>query len=187
MLTTSLRRFGALRRGQVRAVAYDAVVTTVVHGDFEWDDEKAESNRAKHGVAFEEAAVAMKDLLSLDFDDLVEPENLITLPASRAGVSFTSFRLFGLTSSASSARVTRHQTNDDDMKKQTDPSNQSLEEMPEIDDERFRRRPGRGHHVHRDAGGIIAIDADLWSHFGSAEAVNDALRQVVAGKKAAGT
>jgi uncharacterized DUF497 family protein len=30
-------------------------VTTVVHGDFEWDDDKAASNRVKHGVSFEEA------------------------------------------------------------------------------------------------------------------------------------
>lgn len=31
------------------------------------------------------------------------------------------------------------------------------------------------------------IDADLYEHFGSAEAVNDALRQVVASKTAAGS
>jgi hypothetical protein len=31
------------------------------------------------------------------------------------------------------------------------------------------------------------IDAELYAHFGSAEAVNDALRQVVASKKAAGS
>ncbi len=73
------------------------------------------------------------------------------------------------------------------MKKQTDPSAESLEEMPEIDDERFRRRPGRGHHVERSAGEIVTIEAEIYAHFGSAEAVNDALRQVVAGKKAAGT
>jgi hypothetical protein len=76
---------------------------------------------------------------------------------------------------------------DDAMKKPTEPSQESLEEMPEIDDERFRRRPGRGHHTERNAGQIIAIDADLWAHFGSAEAVNDALRQVIASKKAAGS
>jgi uncharacterized protein len=69
----------------VRAIAYDAVVATVVHGDFEWDDAKAASNLAKHSVAFEEAALAMKDPLSLDFEDLVEPENLITLAASPRG------------------------------------------------------------------------------------------------------
>ena len=61
------------------------LVPTVVHGDFEWDDEKAENNLAKHGVAFEEAALAMKDPLSLDFEDLVELDNLITLAASPSG------------------------------------------------------------------------------------------------------
>lgn len=77
--------------------------------------------------------------------------------------------------------------NDDGMKKQNDPSAESLEEMPEINDERFRRRPGRGHHVDRSTGEIVMIDADLYAHFGSAEAVNDALRQVMASKKAAGS
>jgi len=78
--------------------------------------------------------------------------------------------------------------NGDGMKKQNEPSAESLEEMPEIDDQRFRRRPGRGHHASSSVGEIVAIDADLWSHFGSAEAVNDALRRVVSeGKKAAGS
>ena len=71
------------------------------------------------------------------------------------------------------------------MTKQTDPSD-ALAEMPEIDDERFRRRPGRGHHADCDVGEIVVIDADVWSHFGSADAVNDALRRVLAGKAAAG-
>lgn len=64
---------------------YGSLVATVVHGDFEWDDAKAESNLAKHGVAFEEAILAMKDPLSLDFDDLNEPANLITLAATPEG------------------------------------------------------------------------------------------------------
>ena len=33
------------------------------------------------------------------------------------------------------------------MKKPDDPSPESLAEMPEIDDQRFRRRPGRGGHA----------------------------------------
>ncbi len=73
------------------------------------------------------------------------------------------------------------------MKNPTEPSAESLEEMPEVNDARFKRRPGRGHHVERSAGEIVAIDPDLWSHFGSAEAVNDALRQIVANKKVAGS
>lgn len=58
---------------------------TVVHGDFEWDDDKASRNAAKHGVSFPEAAVAMQDPLSVDFDDLLEPANLVTLAASPTG------------------------------------------------------------------------------------------------------
>jgi hypothetical protein len=74
------------------------------------------------------------------------------------------------------------------MKNQDEPSAEALEEMPEIDDQRFRRRPGRGHHTGRSVGEIVTIDAELWAHFGSAEAVNDALRRVVAEqKKAAGS
>lgn len=131
-----------------------------MHGDFEWDEDKAASNLVKHDVSFEEAAFAMTDPLSLDFND----------------------------ASASSAPGMRRAKNGDGMKKQNEPSAESLEEMPEIDDQRFRRRPGRGHHASRSAGEIVTIDADLWSHFGSAEAVNDALRRVVVdGKKAAGS
>lgn len=44
---------------------YGPLVATVEYGDFEWDDARAESNRVKHGVSFEEAAWAMKDPLSL--------------------------------------------------------------------------------------------------------------------------
>jgi len=78
--------------------------------------------------------------------------------------------------------------NDDAMKKQNEPSAEALEEMPEIDDERCRRLPGRGHHVNRSLGELVAIEPELWAYFGSAEAVNDALRRVVSDrKKAAGS
>ena len=81
--------------------------------------------------------------------------------------------------------------NDECMKKaneQPEPAQAALEEMPEVNEQRFRRRPGRGHHAHRSTGEVVIIDADLWSHFGSAEAVNDALRRVVDdAKKAAGS
>lgn len=74
------------------------------------------------------------------------------------------------------------------MKKPSEPSAASLEEMPEIDEQRFRRRPGRGHHARRNVGEIVTIDAELWAHFGSEQAVNDALRRVVAeAKKASGS
>jgi hypothetical protein len=69
------------------------------------------------------------------------------------------------------------------MTKPNEPSAAALEEMPEISEPRFRRRPGRGHHIDRSVGEIVAIDADLWSHFGSADAVDDALRHAIAERK----
>lgn len=60
-----------------------------------------------------------------------------------------------------------------------DPSAESLAEMPQVSSSRVRRRPGRGHHAHLRRGELVAIDADLWPHFGSPEAVNAALRGLV--------
>ena len=34
---------------------------TVVHGDYEWDEEKAKINIKKHGISFEEAIIAFDD------------------------------------------------------------------------------------------------------------------------------
>jgi uncharacterized protein len=45
----------------------------------------AASNAAKHGVSFEEAAFAMRDPFSQDFDDGLQPANLVTLAASPSG------------------------------------------------------------------------------------------------------
>jgi hypothetical protein len=78
--------------------------------------------------------------------------------------------------------------NGDSMKKPNEPTDASLQEMPEISEPRFHRRPGRGRHANRSAGEIVAIDPEVWLHFGTAEAVNDALRHMIAErKKAAGS
>jgi hypothetical protein len=47
------------------------------------------------------------------------------------------------------------------MAKHNEPSAESLDEMPEVDDERFRRLPGRGHHVSRSLEEIVAIEPEL--------------------------
>jgi hypothetical protein len=44
-------------------------MATVVSGDFEWDDAKAEANLRKHGVSFEEATTAFEDANHLIVDD----------------------------------------------------------------------------------------------------------------------
>jgi len=54
--------------------------------------------------------------------------------------------------------------------------------MPELGEPRFQRIQGRGHHAHRRLGETITIDDDVWDYFGSAEAINDALRRVMIDK-----
>ncbi len=42
--------------------------------------------------------------------------------------------------------------------KPSEPSRASLEEMPDIHEPRFRRRPGCGHHVSRCVGELVTVD-----------------------------
>jgi uncharacterized DUF497 family protein len=53
-----------------------------VYGDFEWDEEKANANEAKHGIRFEEAAQALTDPYSVDFSDAAHPDRLVTVAMS---------------------------------------------------------------------------------------------------------
>ena len=79
-------------------------------------------------------------------------------------------------------KVTRHEG----------PGRESLRALPEIDFAQLRRGP-RGKYAHVLTGDrvrTVAIDQDVWDHFGSAETINAALRLLVAvatkatGKKA---
>lgn len=56
------------------------------HARFEWDEDKAQSNLAKHGVGFEDAAAALMDAFAQQFhldryDDAhsVDEDRMITL------------------------------------------------------------------------------------------------------------
>ncbi|HEX4956149.1 MAG TPA: BrnT family toxin [Thermoanaerobaculia bacterium] len=55
--------------------------------DYEWDEDKARTNLAKHGVDFAEAALVLEDELALTAEDL-SPHNerrFVTLGADEAG------------------------------------------------------------------------------------------------------
>lgn len=56
--------------------------------EFEWDDDKAEANFAKHGVSFLEASSVFDDDLSLTFSDpdhSVGEERLVIIGHSQRG------------------------------------------------------------------------------------------------------
>lgn len=54
-------------------------MVTVIFGAFEWDDEKAEANRGKHGVSFEEATSIFLDVNYLLTPDRDHEERFIAL------------------------------------------------------------------------------------------------------------
>jgi uncharacterized DUF497 family protein len=58
-------------------------MATVISGDFEWDDAKAATNLAKHGVAFDEAVTVFDDPDALDMPDLLDPTRLVLIGESR--------------------------------------------------------------------------------------------------------
>jgi uncharacterized DUF497 family protein len=55
---------------------------TVVEGDFEWDSTKAESNLAKHGVSFSEAATVFADPMAVYLDDGSGTGNMVVIGTS---------------------------------------------------------------------------------------------------------
>lgn len=62
-----------------------------------------------------------------------------------------------------------------------EPSAESLRAFPEVDFSRLQRgRRGKyAHLLTGEAVRAVVIDQDLWEHFGSARAVNSALRMLV--------
>jgi Ribonuclease toxin, BrnT, of type II toxin-antitoxin system len=82
-------------------------VATVIDGDFEWDEDKAEANLAKHGVSFAEAATVFADPAAVTWTMalvLTEP----SLSGHRCGSDCsTSFTFSVVSEIASSARAQR--------------------------------------------------------------------------------
>ncbi|MFA5949598.1 MAG: BrnT family toxin [Hyphomicrobium sp.] len=85
------------------------------HGHFEWDDTKARANLLKHGVSFEEAAVALEDkycLIEIDDGDPYEERwRSIGLAFSRVLFVVTTERQGNVTRIISARRATRHEEN----------------------------------------------------------------------------
>jgi uncharacterized DUF497 family protein len=57
---------------------------TVISGGFEWDEDKAASNVAKHEISFEEAATVFSSDDTLETTDAVDASRVITVGFSAA-------------------------------------------------------------------------------------------------------
>jgi len=134
-------------------------VATVTFGDFEWDADKAAVNAAKHGVGFEEAVTVFLDLDCLLVRDEVVPERFVAIGMS------------------GQARVLCARPMNEDAKP-TEPSEESLREIPEQD---FSRaiRPNRYANLRGAFQHAVFVDRDIWDHFGSEGRILEVLRLLV--------
>jgi uncharacterized DUF497 family protein len=58
-------------------------VPTVVEGDFEWEEAKARTNLAKHGVSFDEATTVFDDVRAIEAPDFYDPDRFVLIGRSR--------------------------------------------------------------------------------------------------------
>jgi uncharacterized DUF497 family protein len=58
-------------------------VSTVVEGDFEWEEAKARTNLAKHGVSFDEATTVFDDVRAIEAPDFYDPDRFVLIGRSR--------------------------------------------------------------------------------------------------------
>jgi uncharacterized DUF497 family protein len=65
----------------MQTILLDAVAT-VIEGDFEWDEEKAQSNLDKHGVSFPEAATVFADPAAVYLEDGSGTDRMVVVGTS---------------------------------------------------------------------------------------------------------
>jgi uncharacterized protein len=61
-------------------------VPTIIEGDYEWDEQKAALNMAKHGVTFPEAVLALEDPRAIVTADAARADREVTLGLTAKGV-----------------------------------------------------------------------------------------------------
>lgn len=160
---------------------YLVCVSTVVFGDFEWDEYKAKRNLEKHAVTFEEAASVFSDLNYAIVADTTHADRYLAIGYSSLArmlvvVHCERAERVRIISARKATRTEAKRMTD--KRNETEPSAESLEEIPEVD---FSKaiRPNRYARLQGDFVHQVQLDPDLWSHFGSQEKVIEALRMLV--------
>jgi hypothetical protein len=141
---------------------------------FEWDEGKAKSNLAKHGVSFEEASTVFADPLSLTTRAIRKWSTVrLSWDNRTSGNCWLSRIRNGVIIFASSAPGARAGVNERAMKKATDKA-----AGPGMRSEYDFSRGVRGKYARRYAQGanVVVLEADVAKIFPNAEAVNDSLR-----------
>ncbi|HZT60419.1 MAG TPA: BrnT family toxin [Pyrinomonadaceae bacterium] len=145
---------------------------------FEWDEKKAATNLAKHGVSFEEAATVFGDPLSDTFDDpdhSADEQRFLIVGSSDRGRMLIVAHTDDGQPSVSLARGSQLLRKESPMKRvEAEPED---EMRPEYDFSQLKGRV-RGKYVerYREGTNLVLLDPDVAAAFPDAKAVNDALR-----------
>jgi DNA-binding XRE family transcriptional regulator len=112
-------------------------VATIVYGDFEWDEAKAATNLAKHGILFEEAVTAVVDPNAVFLRAMLEPSSGSWRSVCRNGCASCSSCMSSAASETASSvresRPTRRRCSMSKSAKINQPTQPSLDDLLEID------------------------------------------------------
>lgn len=157
----------------------------MVDDEFEWDDEKNEPNRRKHGISFEQATDVFEDPLAVTIDDPGHSdyeERYVTIGASLFDDVYVVVHADG----EDRIRIisARHATNAERRKYMNEDFDRihDREEKDPMRPEYDFSKGVRGKYwkgPERKIVSYMRIDQDVRRHFRTAEQINDALRMLI--------
>lgn len=152
---------------------------------FEWNDEKAELNYAKHGVRFLQAIDIFDDPFHFtfpDYDHSADEDREITIGAT----FFEDVLVVSHTTREGRIRIisARHATKAERRKFMNDDRNNRINDKDDLRDEYdFDYSKGERGKYYQGRGRLVihvSIDQDVARYFSTTESVNTALRQLIA-------
>ena len=145
---------------------------------FAWDIEKADINRRKHGVEFDEATTVFGDPLAGTFPDAdhsLGSSALSPLARHQRGNSWWCHTPKMWRNSASSVQDRRLLTRERSMK----PEDSQDDLQPEYDFDFSKAVRGKYYKQYREGSNVVVLEPDVAAAFTNADAVNQALRAML--------
>jgi uncharacterized DUF497 family protein len=152
--------------------------------DFEWDDEKAESNLRKHGVSFDKATAVFEDEFSVTFPDIDHSHGELR-EITYGSTLFNEVLVVSHTTREDRIRIinARHATKAERrkyMNKKSDEIRDDDDLRPEYDFDFSKGVRGKYYNPKNTTTVLMRIDSDVRRHFSTSEQVNEALRALIA-------